>query len=1176
MRLILFLISQLFLSISLNGQFNGSNLLPVKIDGKWGLINANGNIVMEPKYDLIGEKFGSPQLQGSTFGSVHISVQLNNKVGLINNRGQEVLPPLFDDLVERFSDSIFTVIKDKKLLVVNQVGETIFDGEYEAVIPIPRQRNYFIVKKDGLYGLVEKGKGFVIPNQYTKLELNQRGKLFLNYWSKQSLKQEKHGLISFENEEILEPIFTEIKIISSHHFLTKDKFYELRNDNQEILVRSKDEWTTAKILSKSFISFTSSYQKKGKIYSIPSKKFIETKTEFDGFGRFGNKFLLGVKDGKYGLIDTLGQEVIPPSYKEIGALEGDSLFRVKKFLWGVYKIKEGLITPVKYDRIHSFKNNFAEVELHSKKGLINRKGKEVAPIQFQQFQYQDDFVKAFSGQSMNYYEKDSLDNLTLLEVYPEVYTLRVGYTENENLPNINPFGGGGRFSNFRSRPRRPRKKKPDYSLIDKSDVEWYKDWGLWGLRRKSNKEIIIKPKYEHVQKLPFTDMTIVYSYDKKIEENDLLKYMTINPKKGAFGIAFYSHQKEKFLTDFDFMGIRIEDFEYDLPYASCLDKKGSFILISQEGKVIQEKQSYDFIGDFYEGKARVCVGGAIKKFKKADEIGYKISSSSSLQRGFRIRYNRFITAPSTDLWMIGGQWGFIDSTGQLTISPQYEFVNDFEEKTAVCKKEKWGAIDKDNQPILEFKYRSISRNAGLLQAGVKNKRPIFFDAMGNAIVDWGYEKFKNFSEGFCAVKKNGKWGLVNEKGKEVLGCQFLMVNSFSEGLAGIQDEDGWHFIDTSLNIVLDFRDTDYLGFGNFSNGRCWFKIKRNKKFYYGYLDKSGEQVINSVFTRAFDFQLGRARVVNNRKTGLIDKRGNFIMKPKVYDLVFPFDEFGMAQVRENNMGPFGLINRNGVTLTPCVYNKIFPFINGYAKVVTHKGIGFVDTLGNEIIPPQYRAVGDFSEGLVSVQNGFSYLWEYININNDIAFKGKFSKAEPFKNGRAIVTRRKADESENYVINKKGEEVVIERNGMVLHFSEGKYGFRKFNRDPNGNIISSYCYFADSLGAPIFGEKRFLQIEPFEKNVGLVQFEKGRRWGTISQRGYQIIPNKYHRIFKLPNQMYSAIAAELVGLYDSKGKEILPPIYDSIERVKPNLLKVEQGSKIGYYTLDGIWLWQLQD
>jgi len=1167
-------VTLLFLTTFSFAQFEGTNLLPVKVDHKWGLIDGNGTMVMEPKYDLLGDKIGSGGMFGSVITAPYVIVQLNGRLGLINTQGEEILSPNFDEIINAFADSVFTVKNNNHLLVVDQSGQTIFDGKYEEVIPIPRDREHFIVKENGKYGLVKKGEGYVIPNQYALLEVNKIRQPFLNFQTEESLEIEKKGLISFKNKIIFPAEYDFITIISPKHFLVKKKYYEIRNAHQEILVASSNEWTNARPISKSFIAFFSSVSKSSKIYSFKINDYISTKTNFDNFDKFDNDFIIGKKDGLVGLIDTLGNEVIPPHYTNIEMLDGDSLFKVLKFKQGIYNLNQGLITPTEYDDITTFKNSFAYAIKNSKKGLLNRKGELVAPVQFESFQFQDEFVKAFKGQAMNYYEMDNEERLTLVDIYPEVYTLRVGYEDEETIPNINPFSNRG--LGFRGRPSgRGVKKTPDYSQIDKSDVEWFKDWGKWGLRRKSNKDIIIAPEYEHTRKIPFTDLTIVYSYDDKIEANDYLELLTINAKKGSFGIGVYSHQQEKFISGFDLMGIRVEDFEYDLPYAACLDKAGNFKLINKKGVISNNKNTFNYIGEFYFGKARVCINSHPSKVKKQDEKGNKILSSFKFQQDFNIRFNRFITAPTSELWWIGGTWGFIDTLGNVIIAPEYEFVKDFDNGTAICKKEDWGAINDRNQPVLDFTYKSIKRTGDFLQAGVKNRRPVYYNDIGNAVVSWGYDKFKKFSEGFCAVQKDDKWGLVNEEGNEILACKYLTVNSFSEGWASIQDDEGWYFIDSNMEVQLDFRGKEYIGLGNFSDGLCWFKIKRFEKNLYGFIDKNGEVIIGSIYTKAFDFKQDRARVVKNRKTGVINKKGEFVLAPKRYDLIFAFDKNGIAQVQENNMGNFGLINRNGETLTPCIYNKIFPFVDGYAKVVTSKGIGFVDLMGKEIIPAEYRAVGNFSEGLVAVQRGFSYLWEYIDINNNLAFKGKFKIAGAFNNGKAIVALNRSKEGANIVIDRNGNEIQLEKNGMILHFSEEKYGFKRIITNAGGIITDTYCYYTDSLGNRLFGIKRFKTVEPYQQDIGLVCFDNNK-WGTISQHGYEIIPNKFNKIFRLPNNMFSAISAQLYGLYDNQGNEILPPIYDFIKMVNRNTIKIEQGSKIGYFTNENSWLWQLQD
>ena len=176
----------LFFASWVSAQFEGTNLLPVKVDKKWGLIDLNGTLVLEPKYDLIGEKFGSNRMALFGMNPRYIIVQLENKLGLINSDGVEILEPLYDEIVDSFADSIFTVIQDGELLVVNNKGKTIFDGKYEEIIPVPRFRNHFIVKEKGKYGLLKEGEGYLIPSEYEYLSVNKNGKAFLNFWTKAS------------------------------------------------------------------------------------------------------------------------------------------------------------------------------------------------------------------------------------------------------------------------------------------------------------------------------------------------------------------------------------------------------------------------------------------------------------------------------------------------------------------------------------------------------------------------------------------------------------------------------------------------------------------------------------------------------------------------------------------------------------------------------------------------------------------------------------------------------------------------------------------------------------------------------------------------------------------------------------------------------------------------------
>ena len=87
-------------------------------------------------------------------------------------------------------------------------------------------------------------------------------------------------------------------------------------------------------------------------------------------------------------------------------------------------------------------------------------------------------------------------------------------------------------------------------------------------------------------------------------------------------------------------------------------------------------------------------------------------------------------------------------------------------------------------------------------------------------------------------------------------------------------------------------------------GLAWVRL--NGK--YGFIDKSGTEVIPCKYDWAFSFSEGRACVQLNGKYGFIDKSGTEVT-PCKYDYANPFSE-GLACVKLNEK--LGTVNKSGV------------------------------------------------------------------------------------------------------------------------------------------------------------------------------------------------------------------------------------------------------------------------
>lgn len=158
---------------------------------------------------------------------------------------------------------------------------------------------------------------------------------------------------------------------------------------------------------------------------------------------------------------------------------------------------------------------------------------------------------------------------------------------------------------------------------------------------------------------------------------------------------------------------------------------------------------------------------------------------------------------------------------------------------------------------------------------------------------------------------------------------------------------------------------------NFSNG--YARAKRNKK--WGYIDKTGKEVIPCIFELVDDFNDGIAFVKQGGKWGIIDCDGKQIV-PFKYDHVQScgFND-GLAAVQFN--GKWGFINKDGVGVIPCKFEFAGPFSEGLSKIKLNGEWGYIDKEGERIISSVSddcnNMAPDFQDGLIAItKNQSSY------------------------------------------------------------------------------------------------------------------------------------------------------------------------------------------------------------
>jgi hypothetical protein len=147
------------ISISCNNHYQykkeiQEGLFLTKVDGKFGLVDTAGNILIPNEYDTL-----------DFFGSKGYSVK-EGKMGLIDREGKIIIPNEYE-LLDFTGSSDGVSVKDGKVGRIDMFGNIIIPNEYES---IEWNGSIGISVKDGKSGIIDRKGNVLISNDYDSIE----------------------------------------------------------------------------------------------------------------------------------------------------------------------------------------------------------------------------------------------------------------------------------------------------------------------------------------------------------------------------------------------------------------------------------------------------------------------------------------------------------------------------------------------------------------------------------------------------------------------------------------------------------------------------------------------------------------------------------------------------------------------------------------------------------------------------------------------------------------------------------------------------------------------------------------------------------------------------------------------------------------------------------------------
>lgn len=340
-------------------------------------------------------------------------------------------------------------------------------------------------------------------------------------------------------------------------------------------------------------------------------------------------------------------------------------------------------------------------------------------------------------------------------------------------------------------------------------------------------------------------------------------------------------------------------------YLACTDAryKNAWTVLDASGKPLTQKH-YEYIGPF-NGKFRpVKSRGFWGAINPAGKEIISCVHDSLIQRKADLVAVKF-----------KGEYGVIDLAENWIVTPQpnrLQILNDetyfeFDGKTTFLKSFTGNIIYfSDNR--LDFDGRHIREHLPNGAYWIVDMNGVIMDRSSQP--DEAEQVFAE-SEGLRAIRKDGKYGFIDEQGRLRIANRYEEVKPFSEGMAAVRIMNQWGFIDAGEKLVIQ---PVYDGVENFRNGVA---IVRSNG-YSGLIDASGKIVLPLRYEEIVLNPYNRWIVRQGGLYGLADAGGRVLIHPRYDELTDTGNGYAIVRRQQKS----GLLTLGGVSTIPMVYDGL--------------------------------------------------------------------------------------------------------------------------------------------------------------------------------------------------------------------------------------------------------------
>lgn len=662
-----------------------------------------------------------------------------------------------------------------------------------------------------------------------------------------------------------------------------------------------------------------------------------------------DSYLIFSDNGKMGIKDEKGQVVIPPSFDALGWSDGSfsvignvTGYRMNNH-WGIITLKNEFITKADYESLvyAGADNIIARKRINPaqiKTGCVNLQGEVKIPFLYEGISIYGLRAIVFNLSRAKYvYGLTDLENNILIPIqYKSIYPLgTLRYAVENEAGKIALYGENGNpitsfqidsISQFRD-SKAIVFENLNQGLIDRDGAIKLKSI-YRTIRITGENKVQVQLPHEWLFINDKNEITNRFSADELIPIDEKLFIIKISEKYGLIdnelkllcpvlydqltplGDDLYLTRQSRKMGVVKSDNTPVIPFIYDTLYSEgnvlrAFKKIEGWSLIDRRNKSLTQK-NYDWIGSQNQNIFPVMNNhywGALNT--NGDEIVHCVFDS--------------LVQISNDLLVVKfkNQYGIINIHEDWLVAPQAKPINLINNQLYSQKQSPNIFLKNFNGDIVYFTDNRLEFKEDFFLEYLADGTEKTIDYQGRTVnrvsppAISNVERVFQSSEGFRGIKRDGKFGFIDERGRLRVANRYDDIGEFHEGVAPFKLIGKWGFINTSDQVVIN---PNYEKVSNFQNGLAI--AKRNGKS--GLINKKGSPILTFQYDSIHFLPNKKFLLFSNGLAGMANEHGTILIDPR-FDYLSELDN-GLVLVGIG--GKFGALTTTGLNVIPIIYENL--------------------------------------------------------------------------------------------------------------------------------------------------------------------------------------------------------------------------------------------------------------